>query len=109
MHVGDIHSGSRLAAAPEFCRRLLPLFPVGTSRFNGDTHLYVTDHPLADPTSATGVIHHTQAVPNPARVVVKGSTNAPAEWLRLTIDPRKLQPFRWTNVAYCTDPLTSCQ
>jgi len=76
---------------------------------NGDTHLYVADHPLADPTSATGVIHHTQAVPNLARVVVQGSTNAPAEWLRLTIDPRKLQPFSWTNVAYCTDPLTSCQ
>jgi hypothetical protein len=53
------------------------------------------------------VIHHTQAVPNLTRVVVQGSTNAPAEWLRLTIDTRKNQPFSWTNVAYCADPNTN--
>ena len=76
---------------------------------NGDTHLYETDQPLADPTSATGVIHNTPAVPNLWRVVVQGSTNAPAEWLRLTIDTRKAQPFTWTNVPYCADPLGSCQ
>jgi hypothetical protein len=40
---------------------------------------------------------------------VQGSTNAPAEWLRLTIDTRKARPFSWTNIAYCVDPLTSCQ
>src|SRR5262249_54796889 len=76
---------------------------------NGDSHLYEEDHPLADPASATGVIHHTQAVPNLTRITVQGSTNAPAEWLRLTIDTRKPQPFSWSNVAYCTNPATSCQ
>lgn len=76
---------------------------------NGDTHLYETDQPLADPTSATGKIHNTPAVPNLWRVVVQGSTNAPAEWLRLSIDTRKAQPFSWTNVPYCADPLGSCQ
>ncbi len=76
---------------------------------NGDTHLYLQDRPLADPTSATGIIHHTPAVPNLMRVVVQGSTNAPAEWLRLTIDPREAQPFKWSNVAYCADPLGSCK
>jgi hypothetical protein len=76
---------------------------------NGDSHLYESDHPLADPTSATGLIHNTQAVPNLTRITVQGSTNAPAEWLRLTIDTRKAQPFTWSNVAYCKDPLTSCQ
>jgi hypothetical protein len=76
---------------------------------NGDSHLYEADQPLADPNSATGLIHHTQAVPNLTRITVQGSTNAPAEWLRLTIDTRKPQPFSWSNVAYCTDPLTSCQ
>jgi len=76
---------------------------------NGDTHLFLVDQPLADPNSTTGQIHHTQAVPNLTRIVVQGSTNAPAEWLRLTIDPSKDQPFSWTNVAYCTDPKTSCQ
>jgi len=76
---------------------------------NGDSHLYEADHPLADPTSTTGQIHHTQAVSNLTRITVQGSTNAPAEWLRLTIDTRKSQPFSWTNVAYCANPLTSCQ
>ena len=76
---------------------------------NGDSHLYEEDHPLADPTSTAGAIHHTQAVPNLTRITVQGSTNAPAEWLRLTIDTRKPQPFSWSNVAYCKDPTTSCQ
>lgn len=74
---------------------------------NGDTHLYFSDHPLADPSSATGVIHHTQAVPNLTRIVVQGSTNAPAEWLRLFIDPRKSQVFSWQNVVYCANPDSS--
>ena len=76
---------------------------------NGDSHLYEADHPLADPASPTGVIHGTPPVPNLTRITVQGSTNAPAEWLRLTIDandPRA--PFRFTNVPYCRDPLTSC-
>jgi hypothetical protein len=76
---------------------------------NGDSHVYGADKPLADPTSATGLIHHTQAVPNLTRITVQGSTNAPAEWLRLTIDPRKPQMFSWQNVPYCKDPLTSCK
>jgi hypothetical protein len=75
---------------------------------NGDTHLFFSDKPLADPTSATGLIHHTPAVPNLTRIVVQGSTNPPAEWLRLTVDTRKAQPFSWTNVAYCAHPDVSC-
>ena len=39
------------------------------------------------------------------RVTVQGSTNAPAEWLRLTIDPRsKSSPFILKNVPYCQNP-----
>jgi hypothetical protein len=76
---------------------------------NGDSHVYGADRPLADPSSPTGMIHHTQAVPNLTRVTVQGSTNAPAEWLRLTVDTRQSQPFSWGNVPYCTNPLTSCQ
>jgi len=76
---------------------------------NGDSHLFEADHPLADPTSPTGMIHNTQPVPNLTRITVQGSTNAPGEWLRLIIDTRKAQPFSWTNVPYCKDPLTSCQ
>lgn len=76
---------------------------------NGDSHVYMQDTPLADPASATGMIHHTQAVPNLTRITVQGSTNGPAEWLRLSIDVRKPQPFSWRNVAYCKDPLGSCK
>ena len=67
---------------------------------NGDTHLYETDQPLADPTSATGKIHNTQAVPNLTRITVQGSTNPPSEWLRLTIDPRTRDVFSWENIVY---------
>jgi len=76
---------------------------------NGDSHVYESDHPLADPASASGMIHHTQPVPNLTRITVQGSTSIPAEWLRLTIDTRKAQPFSWSNVAYCADPSTHCQ
>jgi len=76
---------------------------------NGDSHVFGTDQPLADPNSATGVIHGAQAVPNLTRITVQGSTSAPSEWLRLTVDPRSPQVFSWENVVYCKDPLTSCQ
>lgn len=76
---------------------------------NGDSHLYGFDYPLADPNSSTGMIHKTRAVPNLQRITVQGSTNGPAEWLRLTIDPRHKPTFSFTNIAYCKDPLGSCQ
>jgi len=76
---------------------------------NGDSHLYGSDHPLADPSSATGKIHNAAAAPNLTRITVQGSTNAPGEWLRLTIDPRTQGVFSWKNVPYCIDPLTSCK
>jgi len=80
---------------------------------NGDTHLYHADNPLADPTTATGLIHNTQAVPNLTRIVVQGSTNSPAEWLKLTIDTHRQHGndvFKWENVAYCANPTSAtCQ
>lgn len=76
---------------------------------NGDSHLYGSDHPLADPSSTTGKIHNAAAAANLTRVTVQGSTNAPGEWLRLTIDARTPSVFSWKNVAYCVDPLTSCK
>ena len=73
---------------------------------NGDTHLFEVDHPLVDPNSATGKIHHTQAVSNLTRITVQGSTNSPSEWLKLTIDGRKPYPFSWQNQVYCQNPLS---
>jgi hypothetical protein len=75
---------------------------------NVDTHLFFADRPLADSSSSTGLIHHTLAVPNLRRITVQGSTNAPAEWLRLTIDTRKPEVFSWRNIPYCNNPLGSC-
>ena len=67
---------------------------------NGDSHLFKVDQPLADPASATGMIHGTQAVPNLTRITVEGSTTVPNEWLKLTIDPASPQVFSWSNVTY---------
>ena len=75
---------------------------------NGDSHLFGADRPLADPASATGLIHGAPAVPNLTRITVQGSTNAPAEWLRLTIDPHSPGVFSWQNVAYCANPTVAC-
>ena len=76
---------------------------------NGDSHVYGSDRPLADPTSSTGAIHGTPPVPNLQRITVEGSTTAPAEWLRLTIEPLKKNVFSFSNVSYCLNPATSCQ
>lgn len=75
---------------------------------NGDSHEFKVDHPLADPNSSTGLIHHTPAVPNLTRITVQGATSKPAEWLRLVIDTRTPGVFSWTNIPYCKDPLASC-
>ncbi len=76
---------------------------------NGDSHVFGVDKPLADPASATGKIHNTPRVPNLTRITVQGSTTAPAEWLRLTVNPNSPAVFSWVNVPYCKDPLVSCQ
>ena len=102
--------GAGLDHYTAFVRRLADLavhFGGPVLLLNGDTHKFFSDKPLANPGSATGLIHQTQPVPNLTRTVVQGSTNAPAEWLRLTVDTRKRQPFSWTNVPYCADPNTN--
>ena len=108
-----VPGGDGLNAYTPFVKRLADLalqFGKPVLLFNGDSHLFGSDQPLAVPGSATGLIHGTPAVPNLTRVTVQGSTNAPAEWLRVTIDTRRdAASFSCTNVPYCKDPLTSCQ
>jgi len=104
--------GDGLSAYTPFVRQLADLsirFQRPVLLLNGDSHLYGADRPLANPASATGMIHGTPAVPNLTRITVQGSTNAPAEWLRLSIDPRNPNLFSWSNVPYCKDPLGACQ
>ena len=104
--------GDGLSAYKEYVQELADLstrFGRPVLLLNGDSHVYGSDRPLADPTSATGLIHGTQAVPNLVRVTVQGSTTAPGEWLKLTIDPRTKDVFSWKNVPYCLNPTGSCQ
>ena len=53
--------------------------------FNGDSHVYRSDNPLA-PSDPLSFMHPGYDVPNFHRVVVHGST-FPLEYLRLTADP----------------------
>jgi hypothetical protein len=104
--------GDGLSAYTPFVRELADLsihFYRPVLLLNGDSHLFFADRPLADSSSTTGLVHHTLSVPNLRRITVQGSTNAPAEWLRLTIDPRTRDVFSWRNVPYCNNPLASCQ
>ena len=75
---------------------------------NGDSHHYGWDQPMADPASFTGRLHGTPAVPNLTRIIVQGATEAPAEWLKLSIDPEMPYPFSWRNVPYCSHPERQC-
>ena len=104
--------GDGLDAYSPFVQRLAELvttFARPVLLLNGDSHVFGGDQPLADASNSTGVIHHTRPVPNLWRITVQGSTSAPAEWLRLTIDTsNRSTPFSWRNVPYCADPLTGC-
>lgn len=79
---------------------------------NGDSHLFKDDRPLVDPSSASGMIHNTVAVPNLRRITVQGALNMPAEWLRVTIDPNTPQVFGLIqtsdHVQYCTADTPTC-
>jgi len=104
-------NGDGLDAYTPFVQQLANLtvaFGKPVLLLNGDSHLYGADHPLADPSSPTGQLHNTQAVPNLTRITVQGSTNAPAEWLKLTIDSHTPGVFSSVNVPYCQNPLVSC-
>ncbi len=66
--------------------------------FNGDSHLFESDLPLADPTSATGVMRPVSfPVPNLTRITVDGSTNF-HDWVKLVVDPSTPAVFSWTRV-----------
>jgi hypothetical protein len=68
---------------------------------NGDSHLYETDFPLADPDATNSKLYGIKAkVPNLQRLTVQGSTNVPHEWLKLRIDPNAEGVFSWENVPF---------
>lgn len=68
---------------------------------NGDSHLYSSDRPLADPAAESSRIFGVRrGAPNLVRVTVQGSTNVPHEWLKLHVDPSTPEVFSWERVAF---------
>jgi hypothetical protein len=53
--------------------------------FNGDSHVYNQDHPLAAGSTWLSLYHLATPVPNLTRVTVEGSTGVD-EWLKVVID-----------------------
>jgi hypothetical protein len=65
--------------------------------FNGDSHLYESDQPLAAGSSWLSFYHLATAVPNLHRITVDGSDNA-KDYLRVTVQPHSPQVLSWTRV-----------
>ena len=74
--------------------------------FNGDSHMFVDDHPLS---SGAPVYQRTMySVPNPVpnlrRITVNGSTTPCHEWLKLTIDPKLADVFYYQRIKFQNQP-----
>ncbi len=67
--------------------------------FNGDSHTYTSDQPLAEGSSWSSFYRVSEPVPNLRRVTVDGSGNA-HDYLRVTIVPNSPEVLRWVQVPY---------
>jgi hypothetical protein len=67
--------------------------------FNGDSHIYNADQPLAPGSSWLGFYGVGPAAPNLTRVTVDGSDNA-KDYLRVTITKNRAEPLTWTRVPF---------
>ncbi|MCW2990845.1 MAG: hypothetical protein JWM73_1439 [Solirubrobacterales bacterium] len=75
-------------------------FPGPVLLLNGDSHVYESDRPLADPDATNSRIYGVdRAVPNLLRVTVDGSNNA-NDYLRLHVEPGRPGVFSWERVPY---------
>jgi hypothetical protein len=73
---------------------------------NGDSHKFVDDHPLADPSRPENrsIYGIEEAVPNLRRITVNGSTTPCHEWLKLTISPSSSHPFGYERELFAHQP-----
>lgn len=73
---------------------------------NGDSHQFVDDYPLADPSRPQNksIYGISQDVPNLHRITVNGSTTPCHEWLKLTIDPRTSGLFSYQRMQFAKQP-----
>ncbi|MEO9239739.1 MAG: hypothetical protein ABI418_16790 [Jatrophihabitantaceae bacterium] len=67
--------------------------------FNGDSHVYNSDNPLAAGSNWLSFYGINQPVSNLSRVTVDGSTNV-NNYLRVTVNEHGPQPLSWTRVPF---------
>jgi hypothetical protein len=67
--------------------------------FNGDSHVFNSDQPLAAVSKWRAFYNVTQPVNSLRRITVDGSDNN-ADYLRVTIHPRSREVLTWTRVPY---------
>ena len=67
--------------------------------FNGDSHVYNSDKPLAAGSKWVSLYGVTTPVANLSRITVDGSTGV-NNYLRVTIDPRNPATLTWTRVPF---------
>ncbi|HEY0692088.1 MAG TPA: metallophosphoesterase [Kribbella sp.] len=67
--------------------------------FNGDSHVYNSDQPLAAGSKWLSLYGVTKPVSNLSRVTVDGSTGV-NDYLRVTIDPSSSNVLSWTRVPF---------
>lgn len=74
-------------------------FPGPVYLFNGDSHLYNSDKPLAAGSKWLSFYGVGKPVPNLSRVTIDGSTGV-SNYLRVTIDPRNRDALSWARVPF---------
>ena len=67
--------------------------------FNGDSHLYNADRPLAPGSRWLDFYGVSTPAPNLQRITVDGSDNAD-DYLKVTVTDNRRQPLSWTRVPY---------
>jgi hypothetical protein len=67
--------------------------------FNGDSHVFTDDHPLAEGSTWLTFYGVTTPAPNLTRVTVDGST-AVSDWVKVTIDEDDPNVLSWTKVPF---------
>jgi hypothetical protein len=73
---------------------------------NGDSHQFVDDRPLADPSRPQNksIYGIEEDVPNLRRITVNGSTTPCHEWLKLTVSPSTSHLFSYQRVRFAKQP-----
>jgi hypothetical protein len=69
--------------------------------FNGDSHVYNSDQPLAAGSPWLSLYGISQPVPNLTRVTVDGADNA-SNYLRVTVNRRGPEVLTWTRVPFAS-------